>query len=240
MQRLAITATLCLLVAGCSVDELVLNEAEQRDLVENFEAAVAVYSDLTEFAFTTAFGNGDLEGYTYDPPTEANGWIGTIIWNNALFESGSGDLTMHFSVVGDTGPVDPYSVDLSDDDSVSADIDIQFTGTSSEGAPLAADADFTIDLVLQDGETASTILNGDFLVQHNAYVADLLARDFSLLFDLETQEAFSASGDIVGSIDIPNFAFDGAFSLEGLGPDLSALINVAGTRVNYLMRLVDF
>ncbi len=235
MHRLAITAMLCLLAAGCSVDQLVLNEAEQQDLVDNFDAAVRVYSDLTEFAITTALGEGNVDDYAYTAPSAANGWVGTIVWPGAVFPSGTGDLTMHFSVSTGAGPVDPYSIDLSSASAATIDADILFHGTSTAGAPLHADADVTIDMLWQDGQSASTVMNGSFIIQHNAYVADLVARNFTLLFDLATQQSASASGDVVGRIDIPNFVFDADLSLTGLGAQIAAVLQVAGTRVNYIL-----
>ncbi len=239
MHRLAITAMLCLLTAGCSVDQLVLNEAEQQDLVDNFDAAVRVYSDLSEFAFAAALGNGDVEDYDYEAPSAANGWVGTILWPGAVFPSGTGNLTMRFSVSTGGVPVDPYSIDLSAASSASIDAEILFDGTSDVGAPLHADADLTIDMLWQDGESASTVMNGNFIIQHNAYVADLVARDFTLLFDLATQQSATASGDVIGKIDIPNFAFDADFSLTGLGSQIAAVLRVAGTRVNYFLDVAD-
>jgi len=241
MTKMGILGALfCALLAACSVDELVLTDAELQDLVDNYGAAQAAYSSLAEFTLNTALGEEDVEGFAYDPPTEANGWIGTSTFTGAALPSGQGDLTLTFRVLGDEGPVDPYTVDLSTQSSILLECQVVFQGTSLDGTPLAADAVFTWDVLLDDAAgTASFVLNGEFEISHGAYVAWLHPKDFTFIVDMNT-ETLTVGGEVTGIVDIPGYYFDARASVRGMGDVLETRVSIAGQAVQWTTPLSDF
>jgi len=242
MRKFAVVAALsCAFMAACSVDELVLTEAEIQDLVDNFEAAQTAYTEIAEFTLDVALGEADIDGYTYDAPTADNAWTGTLSFTGDALPSGSGTLVLTFQVIGDTGPVDPFSEDLSDDENVSIDGEISFEGVSTAGAPLSANGAFswtgTFDY---DAGAASVTLNADLDIGHNDYTANLVPDDFTIEFDLDTEEASGTTGEVRGSVDIPNFLFDADVFMVGAGLDVETTVDVVGNTVTWLIPLSGF
>lgn len=240
MRKLAIAALLSLSTAGCGFDELILTESEAQDIADHFSSTVRLYQDMLDLSYRIAIGEESLAGYSYDPPTAANGWVGTVTIAGATLPSGSGDLILHFSVLGDGVPADPYAVDLSSADQVSFAGQILFTGISDMSEPVEFDSDFTLDLTLDGGLQESSILNGNFEVSHGDYFAVLNAEDFTLNFDTAQQAATSAAGLIEGTLDVPNYAFDADFGLRGELDRLIADISLSGAHIHDEIMLADF
>jgi len=240
MKKCILAALLALSVAGCSFDELVLTESEALDLQHHFQEAVYLYQDLLDFGFRLASGDADLTGYTYDPPTAGNNWVGTITYTGAALPTASGDFLMHFSVLGNGVPIDPQTFDFETATSIEFWSDVSFAGLSNENFVVDLQSDFTLEITLDGGAQESSILNGTFDIRHGDYVATLVADDFTLNFDSATQAASTASGVIHGSVDIPDYAFDANFSLQGVAEKLVADISVSGTHIHDEINLVDF
>ena len=209
------------------------------DLVNNGEATLDAQQLLAKWSFEVARGDISTAGYAYDPPTEVNGWQGTVTATGASFPFGVGDLTMVFTATGDSGPVDPTFFDLSDDTQVGVDVDVSFSGVSKAGAPLAMTAIYTAVTSQNAPDAVSAMLNGIFGVALGGYSADFTATDLAVDIDILTDEITSMIGDLRANIDIPNFPLDGGFDLTGLGDSVRIGYDVAGTTLDYQLSLAN-
>jgi len=233
-------AMLCAALFGCGADEVTLTQAEAQALASNFGECMGAQNEATELAIGAGLGEADLSGYTYDPPSAGNGWVGTITGNDVVTRFGTGDLLVTFTATGDAGPVDPYVDDLSDDSAVTIDAHVMFNGVSLIGAPLDVDATFTLATTGRDTDTETMQLDGTFDVSHGGYDAHIDADAFGIVYDKVTEEAASVTGMISGTIDLPNFAFDAEFSLAGLGTTIDATLRAGGTLLHILIDLTGF
>jgi hypothetical protein len=239
MRKVAIAAMLCALVAGCSVDELVLTEFEQQDLADNVVAAIEAYQALGEFALSVALGQEQLDGANYIEPSADNDWTGTYDYVGDQFPGGNGEMTMTFQVVVDGVPVNPYDTDFTQVDTLTMLVTLSFNGVSAAGAPLSMESDFRLDITAEEGTAASVTTNGAFTILHNAYLAVLDTTDFRLDFDAETQAANNATGAISGTIDVPNYAFDADVDITGQGDIVDFSARISGVTVQDSVSLTD-
>lgn len=240
MTRLLCALTLSIAGVACgSADELFLTGSEAQQLVVNFEAGVETQQLMSGFVFAAARGDLDITGLDYVRPTAGNSWTGALTFPAAVFPFGFGDATVTFRVSGDSGPVDPYLVDLSGDSLVVVDATVQFSGTSRIGGPVVASADFNISATANDPAGAVTVVNGDFDINHDGYDLALAATDLALTVDVVLEEVTNVVGHVDGVVDIPEFEFDGVFSLDGLGTSMAIGINVVATEIRYALDLAD-
>ena len=240
MAKFVCGLVICLFVAGCpSTGALYLTESEAQELVVNFEAAVEVQQLLSEFVFAAGRGELDLTGVAYVAPALENNWVGMLTFADRAFPFGVGDLTITFTASGDAGPVDPYVVDLTGHDQVTVDATVLFSGMSMIGESVMASADFTIATTTNDPDNAVTVVNGDFDINHDGYEVALDAIDLALTLDLVLGEISNVLGRLDGEVDIPDFAFDASFSINGLGDSVSIDIDVVATTIQYALDLED-
>ena len=243
MRKWLCTLTVCALMLGCSVDEYFLSQDEIDELVENFEAGLEAQQGLAGFVQDTGRGDIDLDDYdnvVYDPPTLANEWQGTLTFQpGEQFPFGTGDLTINFTTSGDAGPVDPFSVDISNDAQVDISAVISFAGQSVQGGALSMLADFDLTAVqgLQGGDTIVAVINGDFEVDHEGYNLDIRTTDLELTIDELTEEITNVIGDANVDVDIPNFKFGANIDVEGLGDQIEIALDVAATKLTYVTDL---
>jgi len=239
VKKLAIAATFCVLIAGCSVDELILSEGEQQDLADNIVGAIEAYQALADFALTVALGNADLAGSDYTEPSASNDWTGTLVYNGDQFPGGNGSMSMTFQVLADGVLVDPYNFDFSETQSITLDMSVQFNGTSAKGAPLSLDCNFTMDITPEEGVAAAVTINGGFLIGHNGYTANLGANNFALEFDAATETLTSITGTLIGTINIPEYAFDADLDIVGQGDRVDFSVAVSGGGINDSVAIED-
>lgn len=240
MAKFACGLVICLFVAGCpSTGELYLTESEAQELVVNFEAAVEVQQLMSEYVFAAARGELDLTGVAYVAPAPENDWTGTLTFPNGVYPFGVGDLTITFSASGDAGPVDPYVVDLTGHSQVTVDATVLFSGTSMIGESVVASADFTIATATNDPDNPVTVVNGEFDINHDGYEVALDAIDLALTLDLVLDEVSNVLGRLDGEVNIPDFAFDASFTVNGLGDSISIGIDVVATTIQYALDLED-
>jgi hypothetical protein len=232
----------CVLAAvGCSgTDEIFLSPSEAQELEVNFEAALEAQHLFAEHSFEVARGDVDISGYVYDPPTALNNWVGTLSMPGATLPFGTGDGTIVFTAVADGVPVDPYATDITGATLVEIEVfDAQFTGTSASGAPLDISAAFDMSTILNTVDTATTVVDGAFTVVHDGYEVVLDATDVHMDLDLVAEEVTNVTGHVAGTVDIPDFAFDGDFDVDGLGNRVRIGIDVAATTIDYFLDLSE-
>ncbi|MHC4339160.1 MAG: hypothetical protein ACYSX0_02950 [Planctomycetota bacterium] len=224
------------------VDEVTLTEAELQDVRDNYEGAMRAFGDLAEFAASVGDGTVDISTSEYTPPTAENDWLGSLRYLGTDFPGGRGELTLSFTVLDEAGnPVDPFETDLTNDTLITADLDVTFVGLTTEGAPLDFHGVFTSKLDRSDPDVHEVETTGAFTIGHNEYVAAFEATAFKVTYDAATDEPQSASGDVTGSIDIPDFAFDADVDIRGLGSDVSILIEVLDQTVeDSIVDVADF
>jgi hypothetical protein len=241
MRNIALALFLGALLTGClSGDEIFLSPEEADALVENFEETVAIQQEMAEFSFEAVRGDLDLSqygSYTYDPPTQANGWVGTLDFPRGSFPWGDGDFSVVFTASGDGGPVDPLLEDLSDDVQVDIDAVVNFLGTTSVGKDIDSSADFTMSTVQNGVNDVVTRLDGTFDIIHDGYRTALDATDVEMDIDIALEEITSITGSLAGEVDIPNFHWDAAFDIDGLGDTLQIGIDVVATTITYTLGL---
>lgn len=242
LKKLRPAVLFCALLGiGCSgADEIFLTPSEAQELQVNFEAALEAQQLFSEFAFEAARGDVDISGYVYDPPTAANGWVGTLDIPAAVLPFGTGDTSITFTATADGVPVDPYATDITGATAVDIEIlDLTFAGTSRSGAPLSMDGAFDLSTILNTPDSATTVLNGAVTVVHDGYEVALDATDVHMDLDLVAEEVTSVTGAIAGTVDIPDFAFDADFDVEGLGTQVQIGIDVVATTIDYVLDLSE-
>lgn len=229
---------------GCSqvadaIDEVILTPNEAEELVDNFEAAVDAQQKMSEFVFAATRGDLDLTGVDYVPPSAANGFTGVLTFTGATLPFGTGDLTIVFMATELGVPVDPYVTDLTNAVDLVIDTDVTFDGISTIGSSLSAVGDLTITGVQNTVDSATALIQGTFDVDHGGYEVDLDMDDLQLTFDMLLDRITNVGGGISGEVDIPNFAFDADFDVDGLGDRLRVTIDAAATEISYTLALVD-
>jgi len=237
MRTAAIALPLVLALAGCGSNDPALTATEQQQLSDNARATIAAQGAAVDFSFSACTGREELDLFVYIPPSEQNGWVGTIQGDDVTVRAGTGDLLVTFTATGDAGPVDPYVEDLSDDASVTLTAHVTFTGVSHLGAPLSVDADFTASRTAGGGGTETFRLDGTFSLTHGNYASEFEASDFELVFDTGTHRTLSVDGSITGVIDLPNRDFDARISLVGSGTSVQLTIEAGATRIEITIDL---
>jgi hypothetical protein len=198
--------------------------------------------EMSEFVLLVTRGDVDPSAYgayTYDPPTAANGWVGTLSYPDGSFPFGDGALDLTFTVIGDAGPANPLLTDLTDDGQVDIDALVSFAGQTPAGAELLTNADFTMTAWRIGPDELSTLVDGEFDLAHDGYVTALDAHDLEMDIDLLRQEVTSVTGHVNGRVDIPDFAFDADFDVTGLGDTLRIGINAAASTLSYFLAIDD-
>jgi hypothetical protein len=231
MQRLVFPALLFVFAScgavGDVIDRTTLNEAELQDVKDNYQGAIRAFQDLGDFSADVADGTVDISGSTYDPPTVANGWEGTLRYQGPDFPGGDGDITLRFTALDGSGqPVDPFEPGAVDGTMLTMDVGVDFVGTTAAGAPLRFRADFTLALDRTNPELEVVSMDGTFTIRHNDYIAELTATAFTFGWDPVLALAQDASGRIDGTIDIPGFAFDAEATIIAQGEALSVHVVV--------------
>ena len=241
MRNIAIATLLAFLCQGCGAALLgaLLSGGDVEDLKDNFTETIETQQLLAQYATSAARGDLDIDGYTYDPPTAENGMTGTLILDNATLPFGDGVIEVVFKVDGDGAAVDPYAVDLSGMGAVDGNVQITFRGLSPRGKALDIDADVNIATIQNNVSDVTALMSGEWNIDLDGYGTRLRSDGVELEIDLATDEITSAIGTIDGRIDIPNFPIDGNFDVEGMGDQLEIGIDVAVTKINFLVDLVD-
>jgi hypothetical protein len=237
MWRFVATLTLAVVAIGCSSDGDIISFNPQA-LVDNFETSVDTHQLMSEYGFAASRGEVDFANLDYDyVPPLADGTPGTLTIRNGDFPFGTGDLVITFTSEGDAGFVDPYAagVDLSDDTVVTVVADVAFNGTTPEGQNLGAIADFNVETVQNNVDTATTTVNGNFGVSVDDYVTNFTAADVEMTFDLANDRVTNVTGVVDGTMDVPDLAFDADFLVTGLGSELQIGIDAITTQINYLV-----
>jgi hypothetical protein len=240
MQKLILALAVAVLVSGCGTAALLLLSDDARDdLIGNFEEAINAQQMISEHVFAASRGDIDISNYTYTPP--AGGNPGQLTITDGTVPFGTGSLTINFLVTGDNGPVDPYdpAVDLSTHDAVSVVADFSFSGLSLSGITMSAAGDFTADAVNNNGTDVTADIAGNFDINHNGYDIDLATNDLQLAFDLAAREVTSVTGQVDGTVDIPNFFYDADFVVDGQGDQLQIGIDAVVEQINYFVALAD-
>jgi hypothetical protein len=235
----------CLLLGGCGAAALglvQLTAGQADELSFNLEETVDIQQELATFTFLAATGGlSNIESYDYVPPSEENGWVGSITTPSGMFPFGNGALTIDFTTTGDAGPVDPYGpgVILVDDDQVSVDADVDFLGQSGAGYDVHALGDFLVTTTNNGPVDVSALVDGDFVINHGDYTSTFNADQLALDFNLVTSEITNMVGNLGGSIDLPDFAIDADFDIEALGQQLDFAIDALATDIHYLIDIAD-
>ena len=245
-MSVALFLSTCLVFGGCAaavVPELIaLTAGEADELSFNLEETVDIQQELAQFTFLAATGGlPDIESYDYVAPSAENGWVGSITTPSGMFPFGNGALSIDFTTTGDAGPVDPYApgVILTDDDQVSVDAAVDFLGQSDVGYDVHALGDFMVTTTNNGPIDVSALVDGDFVINHDDYTSTFHADQLGLDFDLVTSEISSMTGGLNGTIDLPDFAIDAEFDVEGLGQQLDVAIDALVTPIHYLIDLSD-
>lgn len=243
MRRFAILSALCLALTGCaSGDYTAFFSATQMDnLVTNMEGTLSSQEEMSRWSFGVARGDISVSGYTYDPPTAGNNWVGTITATGATFPFGTGNLSMTFTALDENGnPVDPFVDDLTNDSQVTITVhNVNFAGVSVDGAALTMDGAYSAVTSSNAADSVATVLNGTFDVNYDEYVSSFTATDLELTIDTVQGEVTNIVGDLDGTIDVPNWPDDANLNLDAVGSQLQIYYNVGGTQFQYVLDLVD-
>jgi hypothetical protein len=247
-MRVLVLTTMLAVAAGCNpvglLDEVFLTPNEADALVEHFEASVDAQQELSEFVFAATRGDLDLvndyPNVDYVPPSDLNGWVGSLTITDGIFSFGTGDLMVDFTVSDALGnPVDPYFEDIRDAVNLTIDADVAFDGVSTIGSGLTADGDVTITTLQNTVDDATALIQGTFNIDHGGYLSDISTNDLELTFDMVTEKVTNVAGSISGNVDIPNFAFDADFDVDGLGDRIQVTLDAAATKLSYTLSLLD-
>lgn len=244
MRKSLLTLTLGLVLTGCSADilsqfdQVALNAEQIAFIEEHVETTLVAEDELGEIAVAASYGELDLQGASYDPPTAENGWVGTITRTGA-FSFGEGTLTMRFTATGDGVEVDPYAqgFDPADFSQLVMDSEIMFSGEDKNGVPLEILGDLVQSSVAGQGDLITTTANGDFQINHGEYVTTLDLNNVTFEMDRVSQDFQSVTGDITGRIDIPGFAPDAVFDIEAQGTSLLVSVDAALTQLEIAVDL---
>jgi hypothetical protein len=247
-MRVLVLTTMLAFAVGCSaatdaLDEVFLTPNEADALVENFEASVDAQQELSEFVFAATRGDLDLvnsyANVDYVPPSDLNGWVGSLTITDGIFAFGTGDLVVDFQVSDALGPVDPYVEDIRDAANLTIVADVFFDGVSTLGTGLTANADVTITTIQNALDDATALIQGTFDIDHGGYLVDLATNDLELTFDMVSETITGVGGSISGDVDIPGFVFDADFDVDGLGDRIRVSLDAAATSISYTLSLLD-
>jgi len=222
-------------LGACSSADLVMSEQARQELVDNFETSVDAQQSVAEYVFAASRGDLDLAGAQYTPPVGST--PGTLMIPNGVFPFGTGDLTIVFTAEGDNGFVDPYVVDLTTHQSVTVGADVLFSGISRTGEALDVAADFTATTVQNGLDDVQAVIDGVFAIGHGPYDIDFTATGVEMGLDLLNETVTSVVGNVEGTVDIPDFAYDAVFSVNGLGDQIQIDIDAIVTTIAYTLAL---
>jgi len=241
MRNIAIALLLAFVCQGCGAALLaaLLSGGDVDNLADNFEETIETQQLLAEYATSAARGDLDISGYTYDPPTEANGMIGTLTMDNGSLPFGDGQIELLVQVDADGAAVDPFTTDMSAMGELDGNVQVRFRGVSPRGKSLDIDADVDIGTIQNNLTDVTALLAGEWHINLDDYDTTLTTNGLELDIDLLTNEVTNALGTIDGKIDIPNFPIDANFDVEGLGDELEVAIDVAVTEIDFIVDLVD-
>jgi hypothetical protein len=110
---------------------------------------------------------------------------------------------------------------------------------STIGSGLTADGDVTITTLQNTVDDATALIQGTFNIDHGGYLSDISTNDLELTFDMVTEKVTNVAGSISGNVDIPNFAFDADFDVDGLGDRIQVTLDAAATKLSYTLSLLD-
>lgn len=245
MRKAWIAMAVAVTAAGCvpGAGELFLTSSQVQAVQQNFEGALEAQQLMSEFVF--AAGRGDLDLVTeydtaqYTPPSDANGWIGTLVINNGVFPFGTGDLAINFTAIADGIEVDPYVEDLRNATDVQIDTDFTFAGVSTDAASLTAAGDIVVDTVQNGQDIVTAVLTGGIGVDHNGYDVTLQPNGLELTLDVVQHEVTNVAGTLSGELDIPDFILDGNFDVTGLGDSVQIGIDAGATTIDYFLDLSE-
>ncbi len=242
MKQLALGIFIAFITQSCGLAALaLLGGTDIDDLAENFEESIETQQRLAEYAMAAARGELPAGDYSYDPPSQANGMIGTLTQNGADLSFGTGDIAVRFQVDGDGIAIDPYSggIDMASLGAIDGSVQISFHGISPNGKSLGINADVDMSTIQNSATDVQAVLAGRWEIDLDSYDTTLTTDSLQLDIDLVTDEVTNAIGTIDGNIDIPNFPIDGNFTVEGLGDQLEVAIDVAVTEIDFIIDLVD-
>ena len=241
MRKLALALLLSFSCIGCgaAVAAALLSGGDVDDLVDNFEETIETQQQLSQYAMQAARGELDIDGYTYDPPTAANGMTGTLTLDNGQLPFGDGNVQIVFKIDGDGVPVDPYATNLASAGELDGDVQIVFVGTSPEGKPLNIDMDVDVATIANSDTDVTAMLAGNWDIVLDGYRTSFSTGGVEMDIDLLTEEVTRAVGNIDGDIDIPDFPVDGDFDIEGLGDRLAVAVDVGITDIDFDVALGD-
>lgn len=241
MRNIAIATLLAFVCQGCGAALLaaLLSGNDVDSLAENFEETIETQQLLAEYATSAARGDLNISGYTYDPPSAANGMVGTLTMDNASLPFGDGQIEVVVQVDGDGEPVDPFVTDMSGMGALDGNVQVRFRGISPNGKALDIDADVDIGTIQNNADDVTALLAGVWHIDLDDYETTMSTDGLELEIDLLTDEVTSAFGQIDGRVDIPNFPIDANFDVEGMGDQLEVGIDVAVTKIEFIVDLVD-
>ncbi len=226
---------------GCGAAALVLFGAVEADaLVDNFEAGIEAQQLMTEYVMLIGRGEIDvasIEGAVYVAPSAENNWVGSLDVTGGTFPFGVGDFNLAFTSAGDGGPVDPLTTDLSDDVNVTIDADFGFIGRSLGDESLSATGTFDVTSIQNTVDDLDATIDGVFNLRHDGYEFDLVANQVDVGLDIIAGSLTDITGRLNGSVDIPNFAFDADFTLDGVGDAFHVAIDAAATTIGYTLNI---
>ena len=233
-MRAAVSALLCLGLTGCSgeLTKLFLTGVKMQQLEDNVTTKVEEQNTATVYGYSIGRGDVDLTGASYDPPTESNGWVGTVDFPaGSSLPFGLGAMTYIFSAMADGVSVDPYDpgVDLSNATDVFVDGVLDYTGLSTDGLPLALLADIAITSVSNQANTAVVLLDGNVNIDLNGYVTDLDVSALTATLDLVQDQVSEVTGQFQSSIDLPTEVFDAVFDMDAIGSTIDIAVQAAGS-----------
>jgi hypothetical protein len=237
MKQTFLATLLCLGLAGCSADELILSPGEAEAIGDNVEGAIEAYQSMTDYGVSVGLGETDLNDAQYTAPDASNDWMGRIEYTGDI-DGHSGTVVIDFRAEADGQPVDPFQIDPSSVGAVVLTGTATFTGTSAEGAPLSLSADFSLDVTAENGELVSVSVAGNFSVNHDDHVVDLATDGFTVEYDA-AREIVSVTGTIDGEVDVPNLAYDADVSARGEGDQLVYSVGVLGVNVDREIAVSD-
>ena len=212
-------------LSGCSLDEIVLSPSEKQQLQQNVPQAIVSSQALVDFASGVALGDPLPAGSVYIAPTVANNWTAQLDHVGDALRGASGALGMTYRTLADGTPVDPDVFDFSGTQQVTLELVATFNGTTDLGAPLAIEADITVDI--KPGTEYEIV--GTFRIQYSGYAIDIRTGGFRFSLHPVTGRVVSVDGDCVGDVDIPNLVYQAGMLIKGLGDEIAWAASVSGT-----------
>jgi hypothetical protein len=94
-------------------------------------------------------------------------------------------------------------------------------------------ADVLVTTVTNGEASATTTLDGSYDIDHAGYDVDLLASNLAITFDHTSHQVTYVTGELVGEIDIPDFAFDVDVALVGAGTAIQVGLDFLDDSIHY-------